>query len=235
MLANYINLSKSIVIFSHPRSGSHWVQAMLPQLNLGELFFFDHAVANYDEHGISYDFWKNNGKQIDYDKELYVRSQILEFYQNKNIPVSIKINQFDNIYKLYPELQKFVNSYVILKRKDLDSSFWSLILAMHTGSWKSAPEGNIAITVKKTKLALSIKLMKDFIQMQNKLENDFFANVMYYEDILESSIDTQSNSEDKKFAKIGSKEKTIISNLQEVNLWLEEYQFQKLLNIWLIF
>ena len=71
--------------------------------------------------------------------------------------------------------------------------------------------------------------------MQNKLENDFFANVMYYEDILESGIDTQSNDEGKKFVKIGSKEKTIISNLQEVNLWLEEYQFQKLLNIWLNF
>jgi hypothetical protein len=211
------------------------VQDKLPQLNLGELFFFDHAVKNYDENGISYDWWKNTGKKIDYDKEFSLRSQILEFYQNRNIPISIKINQFGSIYKLYPELRKFFNSYVILKRKNLELSFWSLILALHTCTWRTVPSSNVTITVEKTKLELSIRVMRDFIQIQNKLENDFFANVVYYEDILESSLDTHSNSECNKFFKINSKEKTIISNLYEVNLWLEEYQFQKLLNIWLDF
>ena len=56
-MAPILDPTKSVIILSHPRSGSTWIQDSLPQFNLSELFTMYCGIKSVDINtGIRYNY-----------------------------------------------------------------------------------------------------------------------------------------------------------------------------------
>ena len=65
-MAPIFNINKSVIILSHPRSGSTWIQDSLPQFNLSELFTMYCGIKSVDINtGIRYNYSTTANTDID--------------------------------------------------------------------------------------------------------------------------------------------------------------------------
>jgi hypothetical protein len=109
------------------------------------------------------------------------------------------------------------------------ASFWSLIIALEANIWHRPLVEEKSITVKKNTFNLATKLLEDFIKISDRLEKDFAAKVVYYEDALTWPVDHLWRPDLSKFSIVNAKDRITIVNLDEVNNWLEEIQFNRIL------
>jgi hypothetical protein len=234
MMPITIDPKKSVVIFTHPRSGGHWFQSCLPQVDLHEPFFLEHAVKEYNCFKIKYDYWKN----INFDSEVEIanRLNVIDFYHNQNIAVSVRINQYDLITSLIPKLKKHSDyQHILLKRRDISSVFWSLLIALQIDEWRQPLKFRQTITISQRNVIEAIRLLNNFKSNIPVLCKEFNPTVVYYEDALTWDIgDTwRSNLSINRIQ--NAKASTDITNLDEIKSWINEFGFENILcsDLWI--
>jgi hypothetical protein len=209
--------NKSVVIFSHPRSGSTWFQNSLPQYNLNELFLLQAEISGFNSDRVSLTY-KETMTYNDPAKELQRRFDIYTEYANKQ-PVSVKIHTLLINEQIIDFLKKQNVQYVLLNRRNKLDTFWSALIAWHTLNWhKTAMPMNI--TIKKNNFDEVVGWMRSFNDECKKIKSLFDVNEIYFEDYINypksdwffpHSVLIQN-----------AKEVTTIDNIDEVNQWLKD-------------
>jgi hypothetical protein len=228
---------KSLIIFSHPRSGSHWVQESICKasyptfFNLREFF---HPIVTYD---INYNLKTVKGtirpanKVILYSDDLTQRKQTYKQIQREYGNVCAKIHvevavKSDMLSFLLEE--KSNSQYLLIERKNKMDVFWSDLIASTTKEWVNMSNQPVIEDIKKP----SIEITKDifervvasinmFDKQSDILKNNFNIKNIYYEDLLSHPI-SEWWSPDNIFKIQNAKNKTTISNYQQVLDWLKE-------------
>lgn len=119
--------NKPVVIFSHPRSGSTWIQDSLPQFNLSELFTMYCGIKSVDlEKGIRYSYSTTANTDLEYRFELY--DQFLLKHKSTSVKVQLHLLT-EQICEFF---EKKDLQYVLLERMNKRDTFWSLLIALTT-------------------------------------------------------------------------------------------------------
>lgn len=219
-----IDTNKSLIIFSHPRSGSTWFQNSLKQLSLGELFNLNLDV-NVSENRIQYEFKSHGYNQENAESELNRRFKIFDDLKESLGPVSVKIHtsilneQMTNIIvtKNLPT--------VILERQNKSDTFWSFIIAWTLHKWygRLTPQ---TISVSKENFIRVLNIMKLSDRMSTQVQTTFKSPKLYYEQLL--AMPTNNWFKSNNYCEISDgKSVIIIENLNEVNDWLDDSGFGK--------
>lgn len=210
-----IDPDKPIVILSHPRSGSTWIQDSLPQFNLSELFTMYCGIKSVDIHnGIRYSYLSDPANDLDY------RFKLFNMFQKHHIAISVKVH----LHLLTDQICDFFESkdlqYVLLKRKNDIDTFWSLLIALNTLEFHN--------TVSTTDIIVSRQSFIDAIQIMNKCENRidqvkkrFKPIEIIYEDMIQVSPSAIWNPSSNYIVQ-NAKEKVNIINIEEINGWLNQ-------------
>lgn len=218
MALNMIQSDRSIVIFSHPRSGSTWFQNSLKQYSLGELFNLNLQVRadenihfNFVKHG--YDFDKA-------DSELKHRFFLYDHFEKLKQAVSVKIHGSILNENIISFLKSRQMQYVLLERKNKANAFWSLLIAWTLNNWHD-PINKQTICVSHSVFNKVLKLIDDIDRSFEIISDNFSPIRLYYEDML-SMPDNDWFASTKKYQILDGKSIVDISNLKEVNIWLSD-------------
>lgn len=221
-----IDSNKSVIIFSHPRSGSTWFQDCLPQYNLSELFNIYLRIKNVDiNNGIQYSYSHEYNGNVDKNVELNSRFEIYKQFLNSYGTVSLKIHCHHYNNSIESFLKTLDTQYVLLERRDKNATLWSLLIAWCTLQ--------LHITSNNSKRTQSITISKEVfdqcINILNQCDNDsriittiYNPTIIYYEDLLTNKVFDYivPNST---YIIQNAKEYTSIINLDEVNAWIINY------------
>lgn len=214
-----INPGESLAIISHPRSGSTWFQRSLMQYSLGELFNLNIAAYRSGDR-IKYLFL-GHGYDTDREQELLAeRFMMYSEMEKLHGPVSVKIQT----RVLSDSVIEFIKSRqiqtVFLERRNKFNAFWSLIIAWQTHTWHDI--------LRRDEVTINQVVFNNVIHIMNSYENDmakvtahFNAPHFYYEDLL-SMPDNNWFRSNSSTCILDEKSKVKISNLDQVNGWLEK-------------
>lgn len=219
-----IDPTKSIVIFSHPRSGSTWFQHSLKQYSLSELFNLNVEVIDYDEHGIKFKFDINGYDIGDRDAELEKRFVIYNYFEMIKKTVSVKIHSGLLNKKMIDFLKKKDVQVVTLERNNKSDVFWSLIIAWNLNIWHGQINQKSVKVTRKSFDRIN-EIMNNFPKSVNVIDEHFSSQKIYYEDLL-ILPDNDWFNRSKKYSIMNAKSSITIENLQEVNQWLVEENHQ---------
>lgn len=207
--------NKSIVIFSHPRSGSTWVQDSLPQFNLSELFTMYCHIKSVDiNSGIRYSYSSEPANDLDYRFELFDK------FQKQHNAISVKVH----LHLLTDQICDFVESkdlqYVLLERNNNMDTFWSLLIAFNTLELHN--------TINTKTIFVSRQSFDDAVYIINECKNRidevrrrFNPIEIMYEDMIQEPISTVWNPSSKYIVQ-NAKDKINIINIEEVTSWLKD-------------
>ncbi len=206
--------NKPVVIFSHPRSGSTWIQDSLPQFNLSELFTLYCKIKSVDlEKGIHYEYSTTAASDIDYRFELF------ELFKKRHTAISVKIQ----LHLLTRDICKFFEGqelqYVLIDRTNKLDTFWSLLIALHTLEFHNTLNTKKIVVTKE--LFLSAKRILNVCENTKTIIREKFkpTEIIYENFIQDSSLYTTTIS--KKYIVQNSKNKVVIENIEEVTDWLK--------------
>lgn len=220
-----INPNKSVVIFSHPRSGSSWFQESLPQFNLRELFNPSVEILHWDTEYIDYKYVKHN-YEADLTKLLPERFDIFDSFVKHKKSVSVKTHTFAANKLILDFFKARDLDYLLIERKNKIDTFWSSLIAWKTMNFHDkAIEQEINVT--REMFDLIIETMLIFEKDKTILATQFPIQKVYYEDLIrlpESDVWKPNN----KFKVQNAKSVTKIPNLEEVNFWLSNSELIKL-------
>lgn len=177
-MAPILNPNKSVIILSHPRSGSTWIQDSLPQFNLSELFTMYCGIKSVDmDTGIRYNYSTVANTDIDYRFELF------DTFNDKHKAISVKTHLHlltDSICEFFAERDL---QYILLERKNKRDTFWSLLIALNTLELHN--------TVHKKNISVSLSSIDNAIHIMKKCDNKittvskrFNPIKIYYEDMI---------------------------------------------------
>jgi len=210
-----IDPNRSIVIFSHPRSGSTWFQNSLIQYNLNELFLLHAEISGFNSDRISLTY-KENISYEDPAKELQRRFDIYNEYASKQ-SVSVKIHTASLNKKIVNFIEQQDTQFVLLERKNKIDTLMSALIAWHTLNWhKKAVPTNL--TIKKEIFDSIINWMKSYKNECMIVKSIFDVKELYYEDFINYPKSEWFNP-----AEIiiqNAKSVTTIDNIDEVNQWI---------------
>lgn len=214
-MAPIFNINKSVIILSHPRSGSTWIQDSLPQFNLSELFTMYCGIKSVDINtGIRYNYSTTANTDIDY------RFNLFDKFSEKHKAISVKTH----LHLLTNQLCEFFAErdlqYILLERKNKRDTFWSLLIALNT------LELHNTVNKRNTKISLSsindaIHIMKKCDNKISTVSNMFNPIKIYYEDMIclpKSEWWNPSN----KYIVQDAKNVITIENLNEVTDYLNK-------------
>jgi len=212
-----IDPNKSIVIFSHPRSGSTWFQNSLKQYSLGELFNLNIKVLSYDKD-IHFSFEKHGYDLSTAEIELQKRFEIFNHFELIKNPVSVKIHTTLLNQQMINFLKTKEIQYIVLDRLSKSATFWSFLIGWNLNSWHDEilPQSIIVTSYSfervmnvMTKLDESLKIVID----------NFSPNIIHYEDLINMKNNDWFNSTSH-YKLVNGKSAVSIVNLDEVNSWL---------------
>jgi hypothetical protein len=207
--------NKSVVIFSHPRSGSTWFQNSLPQYNLNELFLLQAEISGFNSDRVSLTY-KETMTYNDPAKELQRRFDIYTEYANKQ-PVSVKIHTLLINEQIIDFLKKQNVQYVLLNRRNKLDTFWSALIAWHTLNWHSVAQ-HINLTVTRDNFDDVISWMKNHDDECKYVKSLFDVKELFFEDFINY---TKSEWFSPRIIQAqNAKAVTTINNLGEVKQWL---------------
>ena len=227
-----ININKSLIIFSHQRSGGTWFQSALPHFNAHELFNLNLDWTSVTErpqfhNSIGRYYTPNHPKpdryaEIDLENELKIRYNIYNELENKHTPLSVKIN----LSYINDNLIKFLSTkdvdYVVMERKDKIASFWSYIVAWTTNQFHFfEPKTQEIVVTKEVFNSVSGRLL-DFVSTVSALKKIFPMKHMYYEDILNLEVSDWWVRPNNRIKIQNAVKITTITNRDEVMSWIEE-------------
>jgi hypothetical protein len=207
--------NKSVVIFSHPRSGSTWIQDSLPQLNLVELFTMYCHIKSVDiNNGIRYSYLPEPANDLDYRFELFDK------FQKQHNAISVKVH----LHLFTDQICKFFESkdlqYVLLERKNNIDTFWSLLIALNTLELHNTVNTK-SITVSRQSFDDTIQIMDVCRNRMDEVRKQFSPIEIKYEDLIQMPPSTIWNPSSK-YTVQDAKSKVEIVNIEEVNFWLKD-------------
>jgi hypothetical protein len=212
-----INPNKSLVIFSHPRSGSTWFQNSLKQYSLGELFNLNIKVVSYDKD-IHFSFEKHGYDLNTAEIELEKRFGIFNHFESIKDSVSVKIHTT----LLNPQMINFLKTkeiqHIVLDRLSKSDTFWSFLIGWNLNSWHNEilPQ---SITVTPYSFEKVIKVMSNIDESLKVVTDNFSPNTIHYEDLINMKNNDWFNSTSR-YKLVNGKSVVNIVNLDEVNSWL---------------
>lgn len=177
-MALILDPNKSVIILSHPRSGSTWIQDSLPQFNLSELFTMYCGIKSVDINtGIRYNYSTIANTDIDYRFELFDK------FTKEHQAISVKTH----LHLLTEQLCMFFAErdlqYLLLERKNKRDTFWSLLIALNTLELHN--------TINKKNINVSISSIDDAIYIMKECDRKivsiskmFNPTKIYYEDMI---------------------------------------------------
>jgi hypothetical protein len=216
-----IDNTKSLVIFSHPRSGSTWFQNSLKHYSLGELFNLNIQVEKMGEQLIFGCVDHQINKRLSIN-ELKVRFEIFDYFESIKNPVSVKIH----LSLLNSELIEFLNSrhlqFVYLERINKYEVFWSFLISWTTNNWHNLHNTLMPadIIIDKAVFLRVIESLNNNQESKKMMDDNFSTTKIYYEDLKIIRNNDWFNS-NKNFSILDAKSIVKILNLEEVNNWLD--------------
>lgn len=129
-----INPDQDVIIISHPRSGSTWLQSCLPHVNCSEPFS-KFVTVNFHGNDVTFD---QLPKPTQYSESEYIAfmSDRIAGLSKVTKPKSVKIHSF---HLNRPDIVDWVNSQnatvVFLERRDKLKAFKSLAIAYTLNAW----------------------------------------------------------------------------------------------------
>jgi hypothetical protein len=212
--------NKSVVIFSHPRSGSTWFQKSLPQYNLNELFLLQAEISGFYPDRVSLTYKEKNTYE-DPAKELQRRFDIYTDNANQR-PVSVKIHTLLINEQITDFIRKQDTQYILLNRRNKLDTFWSAIIAWHTLNWHSVANP-INLTVTRTNFDDVILWMKNHEVEREWVKSLFDVTELYFEDYINYPKSDWFSPHTVLIQ--NAKSVTTIDNLDEVNQWIYSNDF----------
>jgi hypothetical protein len=214
-MAFNLDTNKSVIILSHPRSGSTWIQDSLPHFNLSELFTMYCGIKQVDmDTGIKYNYSNTANNDLEYRFELFDK------FVERHKAVSVKTH----LHLLTEPLCKFFEQrdlqYVFLERKNKRDTFWSLLIALNTLEFHNTiTKKNIVIPTHSIDDALQI--MKEYYNKMDMIRIRFNPIEIYYEDML-TLPETSWWKPSTKYVVQNAKEVITIENINEVTDYLNK-------------
>jgi hypothetical protein len=212
-----IDTKKSLVIFSHPRSGSTWFQNSLKQYSLGELFNLNITIVSCEEN-IELNFDKHGYDLNTAEIELQRRFDIFNHFESIKGPVSVKIHTAILNQQMIDFLKTKDVQYIILDRLSKSDTFWSFLIAWNLHNWHDEILEK-SITVTRQSFDRVIAVMSDINNSSQFVKDNFTTNTIHYEDLINMSDNNWFKSTER-YKVINGKSKVTILNLKEVNDWL---------------
>jgi hypothetical protein len=226
-----IDPNKSLIIFSHPRSGSTWFQSALPHFNTMELFNlslmyikipernqFKNSIGNF----YTLDYPKHRYNEIGIDHEYDDRFKMYNDLENKHSPISVRIHTYDATDKVIDFLRTKDANYVLIERKDKISTFWSMLVSWTTLKFHFFNPEFQNITVSKEGFDMVADIMINFQGHVEKLKQIFPIQHIYYEDVLNYELSDWWVHPKNRITIQNAAKLTTILNLDEVMGWIEQ-------------
>jgi hypothetical protein len=212
-----IDPNKSLVIFSHPRSGSTWFQNSLKQYSLGELFNLNIKVLSYDKD-IHFSFEKHGYDLSTAKIELQKRFEIFNHFELIKSPVSVKIHTTLLNSQMINFLKTKEIQYIVLDRLSKSDTFWSFLIGWNLNSWHDEilPQ-SIAVTPYSFEKVM--KVMSNLDESLKIVTDNFSPNTIHYEDLTDMKNNDWFNSTSR-YKLVNGKSVVSIVNLDEVHGWL---------------
>ena len=180
-----INPNKSLVIFSHPRSGSTWFQNSLKQYSLGELFNLNIKVVSYDKD-IHFSFEKHGYDLNTAEIELEKRFGIFNHFESIKDSVSVKIHTT----LLNPQMINFLKTkeiqHIVLDRLSKSDTFWSFLIGWNLNSWHNeilpqsitvTPYSFEKVIKVMSNIDESLKVVTDIVDGDRPTQEEFLENL----------------------------------------------------------
>lgn len=214
-MAPILDPTKSVIILSHPRSGSTWIQDSLPQFNLSELFTMYCGIKSVDINtGIRYNY--SNVANTD----LAYRFKLFDEFMQHHKAISVKTH----LHLLTEEICEFFAKrdlqYILLERKNKRDTFWSLLIALNTFELHN--------TINKKNINVSISSIDDAIYIMKECDRKivsisemFNPTKIYYEDMIDLPKSDWYNPSTK-YVIQDAKNIVTIDNLNEVMDYLHK-------------
>jgi hypothetical protein len=212
-----IDPNKSLVIFSHPRSGSTWFQNSLKQYSLGELFNLNIKVLSYDKD-IHFSFKKHGYDLNTAEIELEKRFEIFNHFASIKNSVSVKIHTTLLNQQIINFLKTKDIQCIILDRLSKFDTFWSFLIGWNLNSWHDEilPQ---SITVTHYSFEKVMKVMGNLDDSLKVVTDNFSPNTIHYEDLINMKNNDWFNSTSR-YKLVNGKSVVNVVNLNEVNNWL---------------
>jgi len=219
-----IDPSKSLVIFSHPRSGSTWFQNSLKQYSLGELFNLNIKVLSYD-NDIHFSFEKHGYDLTTADVELQKRFDIFNHFTSIKNSVSVKIHTNLLNQQIINFLKTKDLQYIALDRLNKSDTFWSFLIAWNLNNWHDEilPQ---SIIVTPHSFEKVMKVMSNLNKSLEVVTDNFSLNTIHYEDLINMKNNEWFNSTDR-YTVLNGKSVVSILNLDEVKSWLTNAGYEQ--------
>jgi len=212
-----IDPNKSVVIFSHPRSGSTWFQQSLPHFNLSELFLLRMNVLAYTPEQLTIIYSQKKPVYEDESIELKRRFDIYSYYADSR-PVSVKIHTLLITEQIIDFLKTQDVQYVLLSRKNKSDTFWSALIAWHTMNWHGVARP-MELTVRKQEFDAVTDWMKKHDDECKLIRDTFDVKEIYYEDFIHYPKSEWFDPSNNVIVQ-NAKSVTKITNIDEVNQWI---------------
>lgn len=213
-----INPNKSLVIFSHPRSGSTWFQNSLNQYSLGELFNLNIEIVSYDTDNIHFKFDKHGYDLSTAEAELQKRFDIFNYFESIKGSVSVKIHTSLLNDQMVEFLKTKEIQMVLLERLSKSDTFWSFLIGWNLNSWHDKIQSQ-TITITQKSFERVIAVMSKIDSSSKYVTGTFPTINIYYEDLI-SMPNNDWFTSSSKYEVVDGKSIVTITNLNEVNDWL---------------
>ena len=220
-----LDSSKSVIIFSHPRSGSTWFQGGFPQYNLSELFdiYLKYNVTNGIHCSYSPAYCGNPDKSIELHNRFEIYNQFVEQYGA--VSVKLHCNHYNDTIGSF--LETLDIQYVLLERWDKIKTLWSLLIALSTFKFHITTvtsKKQQSVTISKEVFDDCVNVLKQSDDNSRMIISKYNPTIIYYEDLLNGQYPNgwvPNNG----YLIQNAKEYTDIINLDEVNDWMNEINY----------
>ena len=215
-----IDKEKSVVILTHPRSGSTWFQNNLVQKNLHEFFNWK-IFWVYGKDEVNYPMY-----DVDLPRPSLYFQRIKKFKDYQNVHGQVSAKLFTGQY--VPELLDFFTSntdniqFIHLSRKNLHNVIWSYCISATTNIWKIIPPHH-CITIPRKTFDTVIFFMELCFKNLNLIKTHIPVIEMIYEDALSFKKSDWWRYDNTTYIIQNLKNHLTIENKEEVNNWILEY------------
>jgi len=214
-MAFTIDITRPIVILSHPRSGSTWIQDSLPQFNLSELFTMYCGIKSVNlDTGIQYNYSTTAANDLDY------RFDLFDMFLEKHKAISVKTHLHLLTEPICDFFEKKDLQYILLKRKNKRDTFWSLLIALNTLELHN--------TINKKSIRVTNALIDDALYILDQCDkntemvtNKFNPLKICYEDMLTLPKNNWWKPSNK-YVIQNAKDVVTIENINEVTEYLKK-------------
>ena len=219
-----IDSNKSVIIFSHPRSGSTWFQDGFSQYNLSELFniYLKYTINNGIHFSYSPAYCGNTDKNIELHNRFEIYNQFVEQYGA--VSVKLHCNHYNDTIGSF--LKTIDTHYILLERRDKIKTLWSLLIAwctleLHITTVITS-KNQKSVTISKDVFDQCVNILKQCDNNSRIIISKYNPTIIYYENLLNDQYPNWWTPNSRYLIQ-NAKEYTNIINVDEVNNWISNF------------